>query len=207
MRTAASRAGSLFPQHPSSPRSIQGSSEWLFEPYWHGERLLAFVDRGLVFLTDVAGERVEQRLPEAARGLSASVTADQAIVDGIWAVEGPAAGPESVENCFIAVDLLELDGQELFDVPLLERRRLLESVITENARVRVTPAVRPPIDASVSVWRALGFAFYVAKHANSRYLPGERNPDWVQMSARRPRQVGLIGGLLGQRSREHRIED
>ena len=83
------------------------------------------------------------------------------------------------EVSFVATDLLWLDGTSLLDVPLLERRRLLESVLVESDVVRVGAFVRPPIESWVDSWRAMGFAGLTYKAANSRYLPGEPNPDWV----------------------------
>jgi len=80
---------------------------------------------------------------------------------------------------FVATDLLWLDDTSLLDVPLLERRRLLESVIAESDVVRVGAFVRPPIDSWVTSWRSMGFAGLTYKAANSHYLPGQPNPDWV----------------------------
>jgi bifunctional non-homologous end joining protein LigD len=80
---------------------------------------------------------------------------------------------------YVATDLLWLDDTSLLDVPLLERRRLLESVIAESDVVRVGAYVRPPIDSWVTSWRSMGFAGLTYKAANSRYLPGQPNPDWV----------------------------
>jgi hypothetical protein len=83
------------------------------------------------------------------------------------------------EVSFVATDLLWLDGTSLLDVPLLERRRLLESVVVESDVVRVGAFVRPPIESWVGSWRSMGFSGLTYKAANSRYLPGEPNPDWV----------------------------
>ena len=80
---------------------------------------------------------------------------------------------------FVATDLLWLDDTSLLDVPLLERRRLLESALVESDVVRVGAFIRPPIESWVTSWRAVGFAGLTYKAANSRYLPGEPNPDWV----------------------------
>ena len=79
----------------------------------------------------------------------------------------------------VAVDLLWLDDESLCDVPLLERKRILESVVTESDLVRVGIHVRPPIDAWLGSWRAFGFRKLAYKAANSRYLPGQRNLDWA----------------------------
>lgn len=87
---------------------------------------------------------------------------------------------------FVAVDLLEVDGQQLLDVPLLERKRLLESVLAPNDRARVGPYVRPPLDSWLGTWRVAGFIEIAFKAANSRYRPGAPNDEWATM--RIPRQ-------------------
>jgi hypothetical protein len=79
----------------------------------------------------------------------------------------------------VAVDLLWLDDESLFDVPLLERKRILESVLPESDLVRVGIHVKPPIDAWLGSWRSFGFRRLAYKAANSRYIPGHKNPDWA----------------------------
>jgi ATP-dependent DNA ligase len=79
----------------------------------------------------------------------------------------------------VCVDLLALDGEPLLDIPLLERRRLLESAIDEDLLVRIGPSVRPPIDPWVGSWRSQGFRALAFKAANSRYRPGSTSQDWA----------------------------
>lgn len=79
----------------------------------------------------------------------------------------------------VAVDLLWLDDESLCDVPLLERKRILESVVTESDLVRVGIHVKPPIDTWLGSWRAFGFRKLAFKSANSRYLPGQKNQAWA----------------------------
>ena len=80
---------------------------------------------------------------------------------------------------FVAVDLLELDGTELLDVPLLERKRLLESVLTEGDVVRRGLYVRPPVAPWLVSWRSLGFRRIALKAQNGRYVPGSDAADWA----------------------------
>ncbi len=89
-------------------------------------------------------------------------------------------GPEDVVT-FVAIDLLWLDGESLLDVPLLERRRVLESVLVESDLVRRGVFVRHPIDAWIGSWRALGFTELTFKAANSRYRPGTASDEWVSI--------------------------
>jgi bifunctional non-homologous end joining protein LigD len=80
---------------------------------------------------------------------------------------------------FVAVDLLQVDGQPLFDVPLLERKRLLESVIQPADLVRISVYTRPPLQPWLTSWRAAGLAGVVMKSANSRYRPARESTDWT----------------------------
>ena len=82
-------------------------------------------------------------------------------------------------TAFVAVDLLRVDGQVLFDVPLLERKRILDSLIEEAELVRVSPYTKPPVDPWMRTWRAAGFDGLVLKAANSRYRPGHETDDWT----------------------------
>jgi len=92
--------------------------------------------------------------------------------------EAETFGPEDAV-AYVVIDLLWLDGESLLDVPLLERRRLLDSVIAESAVVRRGTYVRPPIGGWVRSWRAQGFAGLTYRAANSRYEPGVASAEWV----------------------------
>jgi hypothetical protein len=94
--------------------------------------------------------------------------------------EAPRPFTPGEDVVFVAVDLLALDGAPLLDVPLLERKRLLESILVEGDRVRRGIHVRPPVDVWLTTWRTLGFRSLAYKDANSRYRPGEPNDDWAR---------------------------
>jgi ATP-dependent DNA ligase len=80
---------------------------------------------------------------------------------------------------FVAVDLLRIDGSTLIDLPLLERKRLLDGALAQEDLIRVTPYARPPIGSMAQTWRALGFSQMVYKPVNGRYLPTGEPSDWV----------------------------
>lgn len=100
---------------------------------------------------------------------------DEVLAERARRVAVPSASP----TAFVAVDLLWIDGESIIDVPLLERKRLLESVIAEGDIVRRTVAVWPPVEAWFAQWRALGFREMAVKGANSRYSPGRPNGEWA----------------------------
>lgn len=94
----------------------------------------------------------------------------------------PSAKPRRLDSdrpvAFVAIDLLRIDGTPLLDVPLLERKRLLEGALAPAELIRITPFVRAPIRTFLETWRGMGFVELAYKDPNSRYLPGRRNNDW-----------------------------
>lgn len=93
-------------------------------------------------------------------------------------LDEPAADRQN-PLAFVAVDLIVVDGQPLLDIPLLERKRLLESVLREGDVVRRGAYIRPPVDTWLASWRSLGFRELAYKGANSRYIPGAINDSWA----------------------------
>lgn len=221
----------IIPQRATVANAEVLSVDWLFEPLWPGERLMARADRGEVTLTDEFGRPAAPELDEAAELLRVAVMAAQAVVDGVWtpqpfvgdgslartwadtiATEGLSTelpDPLSSEQrrAFVAVDLVELEGEPLHEIPFQERRRLLESVIDEGIQIRLSPVVKHPLGGWLIGWRANGFTHYLAKHMNSRYLEGERNDDCLKLALRTDSPRGLIGRLVGTRDRVRRIRD
>jgi len=80
---------------------------------------------------------------------------------------------------FVAVDLLELDHDVILDVPLLERRRLLDSIVKESDLVRRGVYVRAPVEPWLISWRSIGFRKISLKAQNGRYRPGADADDWA----------------------------
>ncbi len=221
-----------LPQLTTPSDAVITSVEWLFEPAWRGDRLLARIHDGSVTLTDELGERAGDDFAEAQEVLAAALDADDALIDGVWTsmpflgehsaarhlavaiaeegLEGEVPDPIVNESrrAYVAFDLVELDGQVLHDVPYLERRRLLTSVVAEDVRVRVSPAVRNPVAHWLHAWRLNGFSHYVAKHVNSRYHPGEVADDWLEVSTDERRGPSAVGRLVGARPKKvARIHD
>ncbi len=222
-----------FPQLSTRTHAVITSVDWLFEPAWRGDRLLGRVRGDHVELTDRFGNPAEAEFPEALEVLAASVDAEEALLDGVWTAQpfvgvGSAAYnlaqqlaeegvadeyPDPIETetrrAYVAVDLLELDRQRLYEIPYQERRRLLESVVEENVRMRVTPAVRVPVEHWLHAWRLSGFTHVIAKQVNSHYLPGEASADWLEIPAAvGAGEPGMMGRLIGMRGpRKAKIGD
>ena len=98
-------------------------------------------------------------------------------------VPGPRGHDREGVVAFVAVDVLRLDGQTLLDVPLLERKRLLDSLLLVHDRVRVSPYTQPPLAPWLATWKSAGFRGAILKAANSRYVPSSETSEWTLVSA------------------------
>jgi ATP-dependent DNA ligase len=87
--------------------------------------------------------------------------------------------PPDEPAAFVAIDLLWLDGEPLLDIPLMERKRLLDSALRDQELVRQTVAVHPPVETWYRQWRSFGFREFAIKDANSRYKPGGASDLWT----------------------------
>lgn len=92
---------------------------------------------------------------------------------------GEALDAEGLPLVFVAVDLLELDGEPLLETPLLERKRHLDAIVSESELVRIGQFVRGPAVRWYPTWRAMGFLEMTLKAANSRYRPGQPSDEWA----------------------------
>ncbi|MBA3778182.1 MAG: hypothetical protein H0X16_02540 [Chloroflexi bacterium] len=129
------------------------------------------------YLTDQATRTGEG----AAMTLRADISPMQAVLPRApeLDIEAQADGLGDGPIAFVAVDLLRLDGQPLLDLPLLERKRLLEGALLPGALVRISPYTRPPLNVWLASWKSAGFAGAVMKAANSRYRPQTVTDEWA----------------------------
>lgn len=199
-----SRPYPFFLAHPleDGPEPLGDPTQWQAEWKWDGIRAQVIRRRGRTFIWSRGEELVTERYPEVAE--AAAHLPDGTVLDGElvpWK-EGRAQPfahlqrrigrktlgrklLEEVPVSFVAYDLLELDGQDLRDRALDERRARLETL------VEATPAadrllLSPLIDAHS--WEALAEARdrcrdrhvegIMLKRRTSPYRVGRPRGDW-----------------------------
>lgn len=97
---------------------------------------------------------------------------------------------------YYVFDLLYLNGFDLLDVPIEERRRLLERMLAqagETGRVRYSDHIPGDGPAVLEHACEMGLEGVVSKKATTRYRPGVRSPDWVKTKCRHEQEF-VIGG-------------
>ena len=169
----------------------------LAEPLWVGVRVLAYYREtessdqwGSVDVFDGDGAEALDQAARAFDQLRRSVHATEAVLDGVITRQVWRHGVdmdfgsadrtrEGSDPAFVALDLLSVDDEPLLDVPLLERKRLLDGLLDQSPLIRVSPWTLTPIAPSFRTWRRAGFKGIVLKAANSRYVPGSISMEWT----------------------------
>ena len=189
--------GDLAPQRARYVREQAEPPAHILEPEWKGIRALVRVGhdgpRFVGYEGPVDGPR------ELYEAIVADVRSETAILDGVL-VEGfideaelemDSHGNAVTRNqggrrIYAAFDLLEVDGESLLNVPLLERRRHLEAVLAPSVNVRLTPYVSRGLRSWRDTLATQGFRRVVLKNWNSTYSPGKENKDWLVVEKLNP---------------------
>ncbi len=185
---------------------------WLYEVKWDGIRLISFIDNEKVSLQTRAGRTVDAEYPQL-QTISRLVNAKQAVLDGevvILDEEGRPSfqllqnrGKESRTMQYIVFDILYIDGQRLFRVPLEDRKRLLRDVVRDAGVLKYSDHVVGQGKAFYRAARANRLEGIVAKLRASLYQPGIRSSAWLKIKIVRTQDV-VIGGFTAPRnSRKH----
>src|SRR5690606_15935135 len=171
--------------------------------------IIARIDRGRVQLITRNGKDWTERYPPVAEELR-DWPVTTALIDGEVVILLPDGRTsfQALQNwelerlsgtlVYFVFDLLHVDGRDLLDVPLLERKALLESLVAEakggaGARVRFSDHVRVRGAAFLEQACRHGLEGIISKRADSRYVPGRRSPDWVKVKCVKRQEFVIIG--------------
>jgi len=192
---------------------VPGDDGWAFEVKWDGMRIVADVDHGRVRLTSSNALDVTVRFPEL-HGLSDHLAGHRAVLDGEVVafdeagrsdfgrlqarmhLDDPARvarlRPE-VPVTYVVFDLLRLDDHATVDLPYLDRRRLLTSLVEPSGDWLVPSHQVGDGHALYDAAAAHGLEGIMAKRIDSPYLPGRRSATWRKCKVRRRQEV-VVGG-------------
>jgi ATP-dependent DNA ligase len=167
----------VLPQLARSRASLPEGDGWAYEPKYDGFRAIAFVDGEETYLQSRNGKPLSRYFPEL-KFPKGRYVIDGEIVAASFDTLGqrihPAASriarlAEETPATFYAFDVLSRDDDVLLELPYLERRAILEQLVTSP--VELTDVVRTTADAEHWLHDAEGV---IAKEVDAPYQPGER---------------------------------
>jgi bifunctional non-homologous end joining protein LigD len=173
--------------------------DWIFERKLDGIRLLAFKQGQTVRL--YSRNRLEQHNPAIADAI-AQLPAKDAILDGevtgIWGPPTLRDADKGHRLAYHVFDLLWLNGRDLMDLPLVERRGILASLPLRRPLERV-PEVTEPEPWELA--RTEGWEGVIAKRRDSPY-EHRRSPHWLKMKVEASQEL-VVGGFTDPQGTRH----
>ena len=183
--------------------------DWLLERKLDGERCVARKDGDDVRLESRTGKDLTGTYPEVRAAVAAQRARDLLLDGEVVAYDGEQTSfsrlqqrlgvrdpsPEWVAAypvVYCVFDLLELDGEDLTDRPLVERRARLARAIRPSAALQLTEAWRDDSQRRFAEACRAGWEGLIAKRADAPYAPG-RSKDWLKLKCAWEQEL-VIGG-------------
>ncbi|RWE28484.1 DNA ligase D [Mesorhizobium sp.] len=192
MSSGKSRLSFIEFQSPTLVEKAPEDGEWLHEIKYDGYRTQLIVEGGSARAFTRRGydwSHRYRRIVEAA----AQLKAESAIIDGeavvlgdtglpdYQALERELGNPNSPRLIFYAFDLMHLDGRDLRQQPLVERKAALEKLLSDTAPT-LTYAEHLAVSGKDMFEHAcrMGLEGIVSKRADAAYRSGVQ-PSWVKV--------------------------
>jgi len=190
----------LVDEPPAQPQ------DWIFEIKFDGYRMLARVEGGTLQLVTRNGNDWSARLPGLVNALRSMELPDgwydgEIIMPGedvpadFQALQGAFDSARTEQIVYYLFDLPYCAGHDLRDVPLAQRRAVLQRICERKPHPNVRFSAEfdaPPQQMLESACR-LGLEGVIAKRRGSAYV-NRRSSDWIKLKCKL-RQEFVIGGF------------
>ncbi len=200
---------------PMRPRMVSAlpadSSKWLYEPKLDGYRAIAVKNASTASLFSMEGRTFDERFPRVHAALDRLPLKDVVLDGEVVAVE-PSGRPNfnELQNAaktklpiyYVVFDVLHHRGKDLLDLPLEERKAILDKVASKFVapiqQVLVFPA-DVDRDTVIAAVKRLKIEGVVAKLKGSRYEPGREVDFWQKQRFNKEDKFFLGGFIPGPR--------
>ena len=183
---------------------------WVYERKLDGLRCIAVRRGDTVELWSRSRQSFNARFGGIARAVG-ELSHDDLVLDGeIVALEGDRTSfsllqrPGSTATPILfAFDVLHLDGEDLTGRTLLERKKLLASVVGQRGVVRRVDHVEgDPVELLAKACAA-GWEGLIAKRVDGPYRIGGRSPDWLKLKCSASQELVIAGWTDPRGARTH----
>lgn len=191
-------------QLPKLVKLIPEGEEWLYELKFDGYRIMAFVQGSDAKLITRNNNDFTSRFYSVASVLENWSKGRAIVLDGEIVItdEQGKTDFQALQNyqknhnlklTYIIFDILALDGEDLRNYKLIDRKNILESILKDApTSLYYSRYVRGHGKESFAAACEMGMEGIVGKRDSSIYS-GERNEDWIKIKCSK-RQEFIIGG-------------
>ena len=199
--------GFIPPMLATLVKSTPGDDRWLHEIKFDGYRIQARVADGSVTLFTRSGRDWTDRFGKDISAALAALPARQAVLDGEVVVESSGRSSDfsalqadlaegrTDRMVYYVFDLLHLDGRDLTNLPLVDRKRLLEGLVSPaSGAVRISEHLSDKGEVVLRHACRLGLEGIISKLRDGPYRSGRGN-GWVKSKCS-ARQEFVVAGYL-----------
>jgi len=176
---------------------------WLYEIKWDGYRAVAYLDNGEIEIKSRNNKSFNEKFYPLYNALKKWNV--NAIVDGEIIVANKEGIPDfsalqgwrseaDGELLFYIFDLLWLNGKDLTQMPVSERKESLIKIMPVINNIRISESFEAGASDFFEVAKKLHLEGIMAKKADSKYYPGERTKEWLKIKTGNSQEV-VIGGF------------
>lgn len=183
-------------------KPVEGEG-WTYELKWDGYRALGYINNGKVQIRSRNNKSFNEKYYPILHAMKHWDV--NAVVDGEIVVLNDKGFPDFSDLqdwrseadghlIYYAFDLLWLDGSNVMDLPLHERRKLLRSIMPgDDSIIRMSHSVDVAGSDLFALADKMGLEGLIAKRTDSVYVPGVRSKEWLKVKTEK-RQEAIIGG-------------
>lgn len=195
----------IEPQLATLVKEVPAGDGWLHELKFDGYRMLCRIERGLAGMHSRSGKDWSASFPSLVRG-AARLQVESAWLDGevvvleadgrtsFQALQNALSRQDTAKLFYYVFDLPYLNGYDLRRAPLVERKRLLETLLeSPPAMLRFSKHVEGSGQAFLDEACRMKLEGIIAKRADSTYQAG-RGRNWLKVKCAL-RQEMVIGGF------------
>ena len=203
------------------------NKNWVYEVKWDGVRAILFHDRAkaMAEIQSRNGKNITYRYPEITKAIGAVLKSNESIVlDGEIVVLNKDGIPDfqmhqkrmNVESqreieflsneipaTYFVFDILYIDGRNVEELQLSDRRKILESVIAKDSkRIHISEYIEEKGKALFKSVIERHLEGIVAKEKHSKYRQGIRSSAWLKIKGILTQDCIVIGYTKGEGNRQ-----
>jgi bifunctional non-homologous end joining protein LigD len=188
------------------------NENWLFEIKWDGYRAIAERNKKDTLLYSRNGLNFKPLYPAVVEALK-KIPADT-VLDGEIVVLDDEGKPDfqflqhysenqqrPIQYCVF--DLLKLKGKDVTSLPLIERKKLLQSIVPDSDIIRYSDHILEKGIDFFQVSKERNLEGIMAKKINSQYFPGARSADWLKIKHFKTEEAIIAGFTAPAGSRKY----
>ncbi len=189
-------------------------ADWIYEIKWDGYRAVSYLNKGIVEIQSRNNLSFTNKFKEVTDALKAwniNAVLDGEIValnnEGIVSfqqLQNFATRGEATRLEYYVFDILWLDGKDLTDLTLLERKAILQSILPEDdVVIKYSDHIEEKGKEFFKLATNRGLEGIMAKKSDSTYTKNFRTKLWLKIKNSKSLEAVICGFTQGRKSRKH----